>query len=192
LKFLFTPLIYIICITIFAQKHVYDVELFGKKIGTAVIERIDKGNGETEYKMNSNTHVNILFTAKSSVLNFDVVYKDGKLISSYYKNVKDDMTEIATVAYDGVKYIIHKGQDVLTLNQAIDFSVAMLYFTEPLGRSRIFSERLGQFLNFKNVSKGVYQCVQDNGVTNLYWYSNGVLYELEISKGASVLMKLVQ
>jgi hypothetical protein len=171
---------------------VYEVELFGKQIGTAVIERIDKGNGETEYIMNSNTHVNLLFTSKYSVLHFDVVYKDGKLISSYYKNVKDDMTEIASVAYDGVKYIIHRGQDVFTLNQAIDFSVAMLYFTEPLGHSRIFSERLGKFINLNNISKDVYQSVQDNGVTNLYRYSNGILYEIEISKGASVLMKLVQ
>jgi hypothetical protein len=192
LKSLFALCLIYLAVAVSAQKRVYDVELFGKKIGSTVIERTDKGNGETEYKLSSSSRVSLLFTTKSSDLNFDVIYKNGILSSSYYKNVKDDVTEIATVAYDGVKYIIHKGQDVLTFAQPIDFSIAVLYFVEPIGRPRIFSERLGQFVNFKPLSKGVYQCVLDNGVSNIYKYSNGVLYELEISKGASVLMKLVK
>ena len=175
-----------------AQKHVYDVELFGKKIGSTTVERIDKGNGEIEYKLDSRSEVNILFTHKTSTMNMNAVYKNGQLISSYVKNVKDDVTEIVTILWDGARYIIKKGEETLELKQAVDFSNSLLYFIEPTGRTRIFSERLGQFCGFKTVSPGVYECKLDNGVDNIYRYKNGLLVELEMSKGASVFMKLVK
>ncbi len=175
-----------------AQKHTYDVELFGKKIGSTIVERIDKGNGELEYKLTSNSSVNILFTHKTSVMNMDVIYKNGQLISSYVKNVKDDVTEVVTILWDGAKYIIKKGEETLQLKQQVEFSNSLLYYFEPKGRTRIFSERLGQFCAFKTIGNGVYECKLDNGVDNIYRYKNGLLYELEMSKGASVFMKLVQ
>jgi len=175
-----------------AQKHIYDVELFGKKIGSTTVERIDKGNSEIEYKLTSSTAVNILFTKKTSALNMDVIYKNGQLFSSYVKNVKDDVTEVVTIVWDGAKYIIKNGEETLQLKQAADFSNALLYWVEPKGRQTIFSERLGQFCKFKTLSAGVYECKLDNGVDNIYRYKNGVLYELELSKGASVFMRLVK
>ena len=175
-----------------AQKHLYDVELFGKKIGSTTVERIDKGNGEIEIKLSSNTEVNILFSHKTSVMNMDVVYKNGQLISSYVKNVKDDVTEVANVLWDGAKYVIKKGEETFTLKQVVDFSSSVLYFIEPVGRPLIFSERLGRFCSFKTLSAGVYECKLDNGVDNIYRYKNGVMYELEMSKGASVFMRLVK
>ena len=164
------------CFILNAQKHVYDVELFGKKIGSTIIERIDKGNGEVEFRLNSSSHVNIVFTKKSSEMYTDVVYKNGKLFSSYCKNVKDDVAEVVTIAWDGVKYVIKKGGDVLQLSRPIEFSALVLYFSEPLGLTKIFSERLGQFVDFKNISRGVYECVLENGVTNTYRYRNGIMY----------------
>ena len=130
------------------------------------------------------------FTHKTSFMNFDVVYKDGKLLSSYCKNVKDGITEIVTVGWEGTRYIIKKGEEVLQLNQLVDFSAIQLYFNEPKGKGKIFSERLGQFCSFIKTAEGEYECKLANGVSNIYRYKNGVLYELEMSKGASVFMKL--
>ena len=182
----------LITVSVAAQKNTYDVLLFGKKIGTTVVERTDKGNGEIIYTLVNSTEVNILFTHKTSSLNFSVIYKNGQLFSSYCKNVKDDVAEIATVLWDGTKYVIKKGEEVFQINQPLDFSAIVLYFVEPVGKTKIFSERLGQFCNFVKLSNGEYQNKLDNGVTNTYRYHNGVLLELEMSKGASVLMKLVQ
>jgi hypothetical protein len=182
----------IISISLQSQKHIYDVELFGKKIGTTVVERIDKGNGEIEYKLSSNSEVSILFTKKTSAMNMDVIYKNGQLISSYVKNVKDDITEVATVIWDGAKYVIKKGEETLVLKQPVDFSNVLLYFVEPKGRLTIFSERLGKLWSFNPMASGVYECKLDNGVDNIYRYKNGQLVELEMSKGASVFMRLVK
>jgi len=186
------PVFFMFSIALLAQKHTYDVELFGKNIGKTIVERIDKGKGETQFKLTSSTEVNILFTHKTSLLNMDITYKDGKIFSSYVKNVKDGVAEVVTVAWNGTKYIIQKGEEALQITQPLDFSAVQLYFSEPKGRSKIFSERLGEFTNFIKLAEGVYQCKLSNGVTNIYRYRNGALYELEMSKGASVFMKLIQ
>lgn len=175
-----------------AQKHSYSIELFGKKIGQTIVERIDKGNGEVNYKLNSSSEANILFTKKTSALTFDILYKDGKYVSSYCKNMKDGVVEIVTIAWNGTKYMIKKGEEAFNLNQQLDFSAIQLYFSEPVNHSKIFSERIGEFCSFKKTGEGEYVCKLENGVTNIYRYKNGKLYELEMSKGASVFMKLIQ
>lgn len=125
-------------------------------------------------------------------MNTDVNYKDGKLYSSYVKNIKDGVTEVTTLVWEATKYVIKKGTEVLHLDRQLDFSSINLYFAEPIGRTSIFSERLGAFTPFKKTGEGVYECKLDNGVNNIYRYRNGELYELEISKGASVFMRLVK
>ena len=191
MKKLLLPVLIMFSLLLSAQKHTYDIELFGKKIGETIVERIDKGNHEEQFKLTSTSEVNILFTHKTSLMTFDITYKDGKLFSSYCKNVKDGVTEIVTIAWNGTKYVIKKGEEALQLTQPLDFSAVQLYYTEPKGKAKIFSERLGEFCNFAKTAEGVYQCKLSNGVTNIYRYKNGVLYELEMSKGASVFMKLV-
>ena len=68
----------------------------------------------------------------------------------------------------------------------------MYFHDEPTGKVKVFSERLGTFCEFTKEKEGEYSCELDNGVDNTYRYKNGVLYELEMSKGASVYMRLVQ
>lgn len=175
-----------------AQTLLYDVVLFGKKIGASTIERIDNGNGEVRYKLSSQSSYNNFLVNRTSQMQFDVVYRNGKLFSAYCKNVKNEITEITTVLWDGMKYVISKGEETLQVNQLIDFSAIQLYFSEPAGRTRIFSERLGAYCTFEKEGNGEYICELENGVDNIYRYRNGVLYELEMSKGASVYMRLVQ
>jgi hypothetical protein len=122
----------------------------------------------------------------------DVVYKNGQLFSSYVKNVKDDVTEVVTIIWDGAKYVIKKGEETFTQNQPVNFSSTLLYFSEPKGHTTIFSERLGQFCNFTTPAAGSYECKLNNGVDNIYRYRNGIMYELEMSKGASVFMRFVK
>ncbi len=190
-KFLL-PVLIMLSMVLSSQKRVYDIELFGKKIGATTIEKIDKGTGEIQYKLNSSSQVDILFTHKTSSMNFDIVYKDGKLLSSYCKNVKDGVTEIVTIAWNGTKYVIKKGEEVLQLTSPIHVSAIQLYFNEPLDGTRIFSERMGVFCTLFKKAEGIYESKTENGVTNIYRYKKGLLYELEMSKGASVFMKLLQ
>ena len=175
-----------------AEKLTYDVILFGKSIGRTTIERIDKGNGEIHYKLINNSEVNIFLTKKSSQMHYEIVYKEGTLFSSYAKNVKDGITEVVTTAWDGTKYIIKKGAETLQYVHQIEFSSISLYFNEPINRTRVFSERMGQLTTFVKTGSGTYECKTSNGVTNIYRYQNGKLMEIEMSKGASVFMRLIE
>jgi len=51
----------------------------------------------------------------------DVVYKNGQLFSSYVKNVKDDVTEVVTIIWDGAKYVIKKGEETFILSKGYLF-----------------------------------------------------------------------
>ena len=175
-----------------AQRHVYDIMLLGEKIGWAVAERIDKGAGVVEYKLNSSSQARIFFVDKTSTLTYDVIYKNGKLFSSYCKVVKDDAVEVVNILWDGTKYMVKKVEEQFELTTPIDFSALSMYFQEPVGRNGFFSERLARNVDFIKNNNGVYSCRLDNGVLNIYRYQNGHLYELELSKGVSVTMKLVQ
>lgn len=194
MKTLFSLLLTVFILAVHAQsqKRVYDIILFGNKIGTTVVEKIESGNGTVQYKMFSNSEANVLFTKKTSVMNFDVVYKDGKLFSSYVKNVKDGVTEIVNIVWKETKYLISKGAETLQITSPIDFSGIQLYFTEPKGKPTVFSERLGEYCKFVKTGESRYECKVANGVNNIYTYENGVLTELEMSKGASVFMRLVR
>lgn len=125
-------------------------------------------------------------------MNFDVIYKNGKLFSAYAKNVKDGVTEIVNIVWQDTKYIIERGEERLQMLHPLDFSAILLYFTEPLNRTKIFSERMGEYANFVKTGTGQYECKTANGVNNIYRYKDGKLVELEMNKGASVFMRLVQ
>jgi hypothetical protein len=175
-----------------AQKNVYDIFLFGNKIGQTVVERKDDGKGTVHFTLRSKSEANLLFTKKTSEMTFDITYLNGKLISAYTQSIKDGVTEISNIIWQGTQYLIKKGAQILHLSNPIDFSSIHLYFTEPKERTRIFSERMGEYCTFTKIAEGVYECKLANGVNNIYRYRNGVLYELEISKGASVFLRLVK
>lgn len=192
MKTLLSLLLVTVVFLLKAQTNVYDIFLFGNKIGQTVVARKDDGNGNVHYTLRSKSEANLMFTKKTSEVNFDITYLNGKLISAYTKNIKDGVTEISNTIWQGTQYLIKKGSEILHLSTPIDFSSVHLYFTEPKGRTSIFSERMGEYCTFTKTADGVYECKLANGVSNIYRYRNGVLYELEMSKGASVFLRLVK
>jgi hypothetical protein len=188
LRAFFLPFFLLVFQFIAAQKNVYDIILFGNKIGQTIVERKETGN-TIQYTLTSKSEANVLFTKKTSEMNYNIVYQNGQLLSAYVKNVKDGVTEISNILWQGTQYMIKKGAEILHINQPISFSSVQLYFTEPIGRASIFSERIGEYCRFTKTGEGVYECKLANGVSNIYRYRNGKLYELEMSKGASVYLR---
>lgn len=189
---LFTLLLLVFALSTTAQRRVYEVSLFGKVIGKTVVERIDRGGGTVEYNLHSHSETSILFTKKKSDIVYHVVYKFGKLFSSSYKSERDDEVEGSSITWDGAKYLIRVGTEEWEQVEAIDYSAMLMYFFEPKNQKSFFSERIAKMVQFSKAAAGIYQWKVDNGVTNIYRYRNGILYESEVSKGASVFMRLVQ
>jgi hypothetical protein len=192
MKKLFLPLLLVSFTLLHAQRNVYDVILFGNKIGQTVVERKDEGNGKVNYTLRSKSEAQVIFTKKTSETFFDITYLNGQLFSAYTKDIKDGVTQVSNIIWQGTQYLIKKGSEMLHVNNPIDFSSIHLYFTEPKGRTSIFSERIGDYCTFVKTGEGVYECKLANGVNNIYRYRNGILYELEMSKGASVFLRLAR
>lgn len=156
------------------------------------MERIEKQGEIVEYNLESRSEMNIFFSRKTSYTHYHVVYKNGQLFSSYYKDVKDGVTEIVSLLWDGSKYVIRKGEEILEFAEPVQFSAMSLYFVEPKHTDRFFSERLARFFRFHKKPAGIYECQLEKGVNASYFYKNGLLEELQMSKGVSVVMKLVR
>jgi hypothetical protein len=182
-QFILSGIFFISLGSIVAQNQSFDIFLFGKKIGTMTIEKTNSMNGVSTYKLRSKSEATVLFTKKKNELEFDVVYKDGFLFSSYSKNtVNDEVENYASASWDGAKYVCQNEQKKFTVGEKALYSVVMLYFKEPVGVTRIFSERIGDFADLKNVSPGVYEFKMPNGDKNIYHFENGKIKEVEMKK----------
>lgn len=164
-----------------AQKRSFDIVLLGNVIGETNIIKNEDGNGKCNYRLKSVSHAKVLFTERSSVMEFDVTYLSGKLYSSLCKVINNGTSAITEVIKDAQGYLVKKEAEVLRIAQPITFSSMELYFSEPVNQKQVFSERMGTFAAFTKTAPGEYMN-KINDVTNIYRYRNGALYEVEIRK----------
>jgi len=174
-------LLLVIAFTGTAQKRSFDIVLLGSVIGETVVVKIEDGKGNCDYKLKSTSRAKILFTERSSNMDFDVRYLSGKLYTSLCKVVNNGTLAITEIAKDAQGYLIKKEAEVLRIAQPITFSSMELYFSEPVSQKQVFSERMGVFASFTKTAPGEYMN-KINDVTNIYRYRNGALYEVEIRK----------
>lgn len=175
-----------------AQTLLYDVFLFGDKIGSTTIQRLDEGNGRVRYRVRSNSNARVLFITRTNQMEQDVLYENGQLTSSYCRNLVDEVENVVTVTWQSAKYIVRKGMDLLTVDEPVKLSSASMYFNEPVNASRIFSERIGRFVPVQQLGKNKYELQLPDGVTNVIQYKDGIPVEIEMKKTlGSAVMKLV-
>ena len=176
----------------FSQKLKFDIFLFGNKIGQTIVERTVKNDSIISYSLRSNSQAHIFFITRKIALHYDILYKQGRLFSSYSKSTRNDEVQVTTIMWLGNKYLMKRQDGTFNINTVVDCSTVKLFFAEPCNTSRIFSERMGEFRSLKKAKEGVYEAAMQDGLTYFYRYKNGVLYELEMCKGASVFMRLVK
>eukprot|EP01034_Spumella_vulgaris_P002539 gene2539-3302_t len=141
-----------------AQTRKYNVILSDDKIGELTVTRTIKG-AFTTYKLESKSEAKVLFTTKKNYVLMDVTYKDGKLISSYCKNeINDEVDNYASISWDAAtsKYNITNEKGKLTYASPVTFSVISLYFGEPKGISKLFTERIGEAYPLTDLGSGRY------------------------------------
>ena len=181
-KLAFSLFIFLIAQSLFAQKYTFDVILMNKKIGEMNLQKLSSADGD-RYVINSESEAKVLFVKENAKVSFDVLYKLGSLVKSLYTSDKKKENITTIVEKTGGEYnISHNGNKHL-LKDNISFSSVMLYFTEPKGITKVFVERIGEFLPLKNVAYGVYEYLQPDGTKSIYRYSKGILKEIELKRG---------
>ncbi len=165
----------------FSQKKSFDIVLLGNVIGETVVVKTEDGTGQCNYRLKSVSHAKVLFTNRSSDMEFDATYLSGKLYNSLCKVITNGTSVITEIIKDAQGYLIKKEAEISRVTQPITFSSMELYFSEPIHQKQVFSERMGVFAAFAKTAPGEYTN-KINDVTNIYRYRDGSLYEVEIRK----------
>jgi hypothetical protein len=179
-------------LTSFCQTLKYDIILLGKKIGQAVIAKKDS-SGFIHYSVNSHSDAKILGMDKKDDMQTAALFnKEGQLVSSVYEDQKNKSHLSTKAEWKDNKLNIEKDGAKTSLAEAATFSSLLLYFSEPKDHQKIFSERLGQYVEIAKEKDDKYK-ISFNDYTAIYTYQSGKITELQMKESAGqVIMKLVE
>ena len=156
----------------------FDVIFDGKSIGT--LTAVKEVTGTKVIKnLRSNTDAKVLML--SVHVESEVQVKtEGEIMTSAtaYRHANRGAEDIQTTTTKGAGNtydIVKNGEKIQLTHVGIKFCVTDLYFTEPLGITKVYSSTYGTFLNIAYVSKGVYKITLPDGKTNTFTYINGKL-----------------
>ncbi|MDB5257809.1 MAG: hypothetical protein JWM14_2504 [Chitinophagaceae bacterium] len=158
----------------------FDVIYDGKSIGTVTASKEVNGNKIVK-NLRSNTDAKVLML--SVHVESEVHVKtEGEILTSAtaYRHANRGAEDIETTTIKGAGNtydIVKNGEKIQLTHVGIKFCVTDMYFTEPLGITKVFSSTYGTFLNVKYVSKGVYMITLPDGKTTTFTYVNGKLTE---------------
>jgi hypothetical protein len=158
----------------------YTIKFHDKPIGS--IEAVKKQTGQDcYYAMTSHTSISFIkrvaidFTSNSK-------YREGRLMeATSQNNVNGEQKEYARVQWTGQHYTVNMNGEHSVLQQNIHSSLNSLYFQEPVNARQVFSERFATFLTIKTIKPHTYELTLPDGRKNYYWYTNGILTQVEVN-----------
>lgn len=159
----------------------FTVYLSGSDIGKITATKKTLGN-TVHYRVFSDVEYNSWLYDHQRTTDVTGVMVNGELAESHSMVTEYGDTEVdARTKRNGVSYTgtPHHGSPK-TISGPIDFISIMLYFHEPEGISRIYSESHLDYCKVKPLGNGVYEYETPEGKINDYAYKNGKLVEVKI------------
>lgn len=163
-------------IPVHTQRLHYKVYVSGKDRGSlhADITR----QADASFQIRLETRLHFPFTDVVSLIQVNYSAK-GLEHASSMKHINNDLKEkFITQRVNGGYSLTDVDGNNSQFKQEIPFSVGRLYHDEPVGRSEIFSERLGAFVPLRTLQKGEYELVQPDGKKNVFVYRYGICTEM--------------
>ncbi|NOY47002.1 MAG: hypothetical protein GXO84_02095 [Chlorobi bacterium] len=144
-------------------------------IGNLSVKKIEENN-TIQIEVVSEVTVRLFITIDFKY-KLNCTYKDKELIfSSVITYVNGRVHSTTTTKKDGEYYSITKNNHSSKYLNEINFPAALLYFVEPEGVTKIFSEFDGIAKPIKEIVKNKYQITNPkNGRLSEYLYRNGIL-----------------
>lgn len=159
----------------------YDILISNNKIGEMRAVRHENGVWST-YAVHTNISFR-LFEQYDINYQLSSSYKNKLMIESVLKNIVNGSTENNVhLKWDGTKYQGQNNGKAISINEEIYQSIARLYFHEPSGINKVFSEKFSDFQNIKTNTKSEYILELNDGNKSKYTYINGICSEVHSSK----------
>ena len=164
----------------FGQTGKYDIIVGGHQVGEFSTGKIEKGD-TIVYELKSKASVH-LFVETTITYHLTSIYVKEKLIESTNKTYKnEDLHSSTTVKWSNGQYMIINNGHTTTLDSPITFTSAALYFSEPSGVNRVFSESAGFYNKIENNDNHNYSVINaKNHHVSHYTYKDGTPIKVQI------------
>ncbi len=156
-----------------AQQLVYGLFDGDKRIGEVYIKR---ENHDGIDKLESESIIKARFILSFRIYSYYRVWNDEHgMVSSYVKGMRNEtVTGEATGYRYGNEYVTISDDEVFKTVTPVTTSLLELYYEEPVGLTKIFSERGGVYLPIKSLGNHRYELTKSSGRPTIYTYEDGI------------------
>lgn len=164
----------------------FSIEIAGARIGTMTVTRQQMPGNEVVYTQVSDVRVNFLIYKLKIQYNVNSLFRNGQLINATVDAHTNKGNYASSTIWQGDHYAIdatqYKYTRKATERRKIDYTVTMLYFSEPVGRQRVYAEYFGDYFGLLPTARGDYRARLDDREDE-YLYEQGRLVKV-IKKNA--------
>jgi hypothetical protein len=158
----------------------FNILLFGDSIGHLNISKETRDDGSDLYLFDSHSKAKILWIVHENITHYEVVYRDGKLISSKFKEIENgEVKRWTNISFDGRQYNVDSYKGKWSFTETPVFSIATLYFNSMQNVKRIFYEAEGDFNDVQHPDTNTWEFKSSDGNRNIYHYLNGKAQNME-------------
>lgn len=157
----------------------YSVYFESKKIGTLKVTKKTNGKNCT-YNLVSDVLFNVVINYRIKEVINDEFREDKLHASTHTRHINDESKADNKIKRVGNVYELtsngKKGQDIA---EWIKQTALSIYFKEPEGGDRIYSQNHQQLITLSKLSEGQYELIQPGNRKTIYQYNSGELKLLE-------------
>ena len=166
--------------SIVAQNHTYDIISKKDTLGILQVSKLMQGEHLVYYyhvdmKVKLLMNVHMKYTIKAT-------YDNSRLLSANVDNIINEKSHHSSqMKWQNSSYILTiKNKKPQKLEEEITYSGIRLFFDEPLGVDKVFSEYTTKNGQLTKIDNGIYELTLHNGKKNRYFYKNEELVKATI------------
>ena len=167
-----------------AQKSTYAVRFAGMEIGEISTSLTESEHIQT-YEVISDVSFKVLWK-KYNRRTINLVTYENEAMKTSYSGVyiNNDLEDSAAMNLEYEKYYCYRYPDErFVLNDAqVGFTSVMLYYQEPVGIEKVYSERFLEYCSLEALDDHKYKLYLPNRKINYYTYEEGVLLEIFVDR----------
>ncbi len=158
----------------------FKMMLWGDKIGELVVVHQVAADGTETYVADSKNKATILWVDRENITHYEVVFKNGKLFSSNYREVENGKVKRwSVIKLDGTTYRVDGYKGKRTFTEAPQYSVLSLYFKDVSKVKRLFYEAEADFVDLESTAPNSLEFKSSDGNRSVYFFVNGKLQRAE-------------
>ena len=164
-----------------SETHRFAIEIAGIRVGTVTAIREEKPGNRSVITTVSDVKIHLLVYTVKVYYKAITQFTGAKLAGSFVDAHTNRGNYMARTDWkqDHYEVVAHqyKYDHTATIRETIDFTLLGLYFTEPVGRTRIYSEYFGDFFSVEKTGPGQYRTLLDEKEDE-YVYEKGQLMKV--------------